>query len=220
MSYKAIFTKLRALQKTTQGRAVETLPNGVTVEARPNGKWMVIGDQEPKPETIELIARDAGLVTGFSCQTSRGKDSSLLYTLIEPLSDNTAEEATQVLCRGCRKRSLKEDEWGRRFCPACGDGMPEPEKVSADPTLRTDARPGTPLPEGLNLKQGILYHFEARGVVWTVKLEQEGAAWAAVEKLEGSHIHHHSGALENFLQWFEQNGTPPKSQAPDRWSAL
>jgi hypothetical protein len=200
MSQRAILAKLRAMQKTTQRRACETLRSGLGIEARESGQWLLWRDDvKPSDQELEMIARDADMGTGFSVKTEHGKGSSRVYRLLTPCNDG--EAFTQTLCPNCQKRSLVRDPTGGAdYCLECGYGtsdyaqnereaefaprvakvevIPEPEPAQEAPP-RADLRPGSPLPEDFYLEHG-----RAFGAVWTARREyqREGGEmlWAAL----------------------------------------
>jgi hypothetical protein len=99
----------------------------------------------------------------------------------------------------------------------------------------SDVRPGLPLERPRAMQHNQLYHFEAFGTLWTVKLERTSSKqdartkdgisndaqhvfWASLEPLEGNQGMS-DGTLEQFEKWFKKHGQLSPLEPPMRWRA-
>jgi hypothetical protein len=233
MKLVGILTRLRAqmtmaIRYSRKERIYQTLQSGLTVEARADDTWLLSRPNvKPSNTECETIARDAGIRHGFSVATSQGRTTPAWYRLLTPLDDDEST-ATGVLCPDCEGRSLRQPS----HCPECGHGTTEarvPATVSAEEhaifelanVARADMRPGEPLPMTLQLKEGILYHFEAFGRVWGASYAPTRAMpiWcSSLEPLEGPGGAAEFNSMEAFKTWFRQSGQHPPITAPARWA--
>jgi hypothetical protein len=137
MSLVAVLTTLRARANVSDiERAKRVLDKGLFIQALDMGRW-VIGRNgiEPSDKEVEIIARDAKLVYGFTVKTSKGKgeSSTMIYRLIAPANDYP-DFSTIKLCPACRSRSIMEDHDGAGdYCPECGHSPNTKKLVPLEP---------------------------------------------------------------------------------------
>lgn len=152
MSLVAVLKMLRARKNVNSSiPARQTLQKGLTIEAKFEGKWL-LSRKGAKPSTleIEIVARDALMVTGYSVRTGPAKDLSdpAIYSLLIPAQDDP-DFASHRLCPACAARSLMKDDQGM-YCPGCGHNLsntkmlvplePEATVTSSFEALGLDAR--------------------------------------------------------------------------------
>jgi hypothetical protein len=111
------------------------------------------------------------------------------------------------------------------------------EALDVETPKRTDRRPGLPLESTRRMKHNTIYHFEAFGVLWGVKLEYISSkkdartvdgnsiepirvSWAAQQPLEGPDGGYQTGTLAQFEKWFKLHGQLSPLEPPMRWRAL
>lgn len=238
----------RAWRTLSSGLGIEARPDGTW--------WLWRVGVEPSDLEVKTFARDAKVTGGYTLDTKphQGKVFRRLRPLSEPIGSSTyvvcpscrarslVSDGVNEFCPACEhgkpvdtplglEVTSHESQVSSTDTPPATDADPREmvidwERLESEMDLRYDQRPGKPLERVRGCVHGQLYHFEAYGVLWTVKLEvvkddadhaHTLAAWACLEAAEGPHGGMMQGSLEAFETWFKAHGQLSPLEPPVRW---
>jgi hypothetical protein len=202
MKLTYILKKLRAIKTTSQTRAFEVLGSGLGVEALPLGAWAISRAKVyPSDKECSIVARDAGIESGFSVSRARGRheNSQTFYCKIMPLEDDP-DFSTHDICPACHSRSLLDDNsGGGTYCPNCGHGTEAYQDTSKKNTVDVMQN---------NVFETVMAYFgySLEDGVWTGQLGSTEAEQFALSM--GNQIRQWSrGFLQRVVLWLETGGS-------------